>query len=385
MIEKLIRGLIVLFLLSPALLGQQPTSYAPVFPENAQYLQGRTWADYKPSAASGLTLSIAAGTAYCGNPPAPVYYPGGTLTMTASGTNYVYLDPAATCAPAFNTTGFAVGQIPLAKVVTGASTITSVTDARTWFVALPCVMSSTGAVQCSAGGTNQNITLTPSGTGFTIVNGNLSIGNTDGNRVLKIRPAADTSDVLSVVNAAGTSENVTAGADASGNGRINIKDASNTSKIVLSSSGNSNLSGGNVGIGTTTPTAGLQIVSVTGNGVSPKLRLTDNAPAGKTWEIQAGIEGISDACFDILNVTDTVQAVVIQSGGNVGIGTTTISSGQKLEVNGGIALNTATAKPTCSATTRGTFWVTQNGAGVKDDVEVCAKDATDAYAWRTIY
>lgn len=38
-----------------------------------------------------------------------------------------------------------------------------------------------------------------------------------------------------------------------------------------------------------------------------------------------------------------------------------------------------------SSTTRGTFWVVQGAAGVKDTVEVCAKDAADAYAWRTLY
>lgn len=69
--------------------------------------------------------------------------------------------------------------------------------------------------------------------------------------------------------------------------------------------------------------------------------------------------------------------------GNVGIGTT--GPTQKLEINGGMRLNTATAKPTCDSAVRGTFWFTQSGAGVKDAVEVCAKDAGDAYAWRTIY
>lgn len=69
--------------------------------------------------------------------------------------------------------------------------------------------------------------------------------------------------------------------------------------------------------------------------------------------------------------------------GNMGIGTTTPE--QKLEVNGGIRLNTATAKPACGVASRGTFWSVQGGAGVKDTVEVCAKDAGDSYAWRTIY
>lgn len=53
--------------------------------------------------------------------------------------------------------------------------------------------------------------------------------------------------------------------------------------------------------------------------------------------------------------------------------------------NGGIQMVPNVAKPTASATYRGTFWVTQGAAGVKDNVEVCAKDATDTYAWRTIY
>lgn len=47
-------------------------------------------------------------------------------------------------------------------------------------------------------------------------------------------------------------------------------------------------------------------------------------------------------------------------------------------------LSSATAPP-CDATTRGTFNYTAGGAGVKDSVQVCGKDASDAYAWRTVY
>jgi hypothetical protein len=134
---------------------------------------------YLPTAGAGLTLNLVAGTAYCGNPPVPVVYAGGTLTMTDEATNYVYLNPAATCAPAKNTTGFSTGQIPIATVVAAGGVITSVIDQRTWFLPQPCTMNSAGAVTCAAQGTNQNITLIPSGTGTVVGGGdNISVNGT---------------------------------------------------------------------------------------------------------------------------------------------------------------------------------------------------------------
>lgn len=72
----------------------------------------------------------------------------------------------------------------------------------------------------------------------------------------------------------------------------------------------------------------------------------------------------------------------VASNGNVGMGTT--APAQKLEVNGGVRLNTATAKPTCDANARGTLWFTNGGAG-KDTLEVCAQDAGAVLGWRTLY
>ena len=95
--------------------------------------------------------------------------------------------------------------------------------------------------------------------------------------------------------------------------------------------------------------------------------------------------GNADAKFQIREsgITFDAKFNVNLDDGNVGIGTETPN--QKLVVDGGLRLDTADAQPACDATTRGTFWVVQNGAGVKDDVQVCAKDAADAYAWRTLY
>jgi hypothetical protein len=43
------------------------------------------------------------------------------------------------------------------------------------------------------------------------------------------------------------------------------------------------------------------------------------------------------------------------------------------------------SQPTCDVAHRGRLWQTFGGAGVKDQFSVCAKDATNAYAWRVLY
>ncbi|KVR43366.1 hypothetical protein WK18_18165 [Burkholderia ubonensis] len=55
----------------------------------------------------------------------------GTLTLTASATNYIYADKT-TGAVSANTTGFPTGQVPLYSVVTNASTATSYLDYRSY-------------------------------------------------------------------------------------------------------------------------------------------------------------------------------------------------------------------------------------------------------------
>jgi hypothetical protein len=129
---------------SSLLFGQQPQAQQgqPLSALNAKYVNGVA-PGYWPTAGSGLTLNLSAGTASCGSPPAPVTYAGGTLTMTAAATNYVYLDPLLSCAPTLNTSGFGVGQIPIAVVVANGSGITTVNDVRSWF-SPPISMDSTG-------------------------------------------------------------------------------------------------------------------------------------------------------------------------------------------------------------------------------------------------
>lgn len=74
----------------------------------------------------------------------------------------------------------------------------------------------------------------------------------------------------------------------------------------------------------------------------------------------------------------------INSAGNVGVGTNAPT--QKLEVNGGVRLNTAIAKQTCTAGVRGTLWFTQIAtAGQADTLEICSKLVNGTYAWVAVF
>lgn len=79
----------------------------------------------------------------------------------------------------------------------------------------------------------------------------------------------------------------------------------------------------------------------------------------------------------------SINDIIYFSGSNVGIGVS--SPGQTVEVNGGLRLNTTASQPSCSSAQRGTFWVVQSGAGAKDNVQVCVKNASGTYAWAPIY
>lgn len=75
---------------------------------------------------TGLTYGYKAGSIR--NDNAPVDVAAGTVALTASTTNYVEVSGAG--AISANTSGFTSGRFPMAQVVTGASTITTITDKR---------------------------------------------------------------------------------------------------------------------------------------------------------------------------------------------------------------------------------------------------------------
>jgi len=55
-----------------------------------------------------------------------------------------------------------------------------------------------------------------------------------------------------------------------------------------------------------------------------------------------------------------------------------------MEMYKGVRICTSTTIPTASAALRGTMWIVQGGSGVADTLQVCMKDASDAYVWVTL-
>ncbi len=146
------RLLLFLFIAVLTVTAQQPqTQSAPLFSANAKYTNGVA-PGYAPTyAATGLTLNIGKGTSNCLG--VLVEYAGGTLAMTNSTTNYVFLNAGSSCVPASNTSAFLSTDIWLYKVVTSGGNITSVDDVRTGFLA-----PGTGAGTVAGTGTSPHLT-----------------------------------------------------------------------------------------------------------------------------------------------------------------------------------------------------------------------------------
>jgi len=139
---------------------------------------------------------------------------------------------------------------------------------------------------------------------------------------------------------------------------------------------------GNVGIGTTSPGARLQVHS-------------NNTAAAEIGGIS--IRGASDplvrlnmgydeaggyAWIQSVRSTDVKKNLFLDAN-RIGIGTTTPSTSLSV-FGGGISIDPGvTSKPSCTVSTRGTVWNTFGAAGVADTFQVCQKNAADVYSWIT--
>lgn len=93
-----------------------------------------------PTTTSGLTWGYGAGRVHATSVSA------GTVTLTASATNYVEVDNTGTVS--VNQTGFTPGRYPLREIVAGGAAITTSTDRRRWLTPAG-VMTADGSVPMS--------------------------------------------------------------------------------------------------------------------------------------------------------------------------------------------------------------------------------------------
>ena len=150
-------------------------------------------------------------------------------------------------------------------------------------------------------------------------NGNVAIGRTDPTYKFEVK----SENLNEFVMLARRAENKLLGGiyqDSTGCGTLGLYNSSETAKVWLNTNGDSYFTGGNVGIGTTSPDAQLQIL---------------NSSAGS---YRLGYDGSTDVYFDaekfyIRSGDGNSNKFFIDPGGNVGIGTT--SPDHKLHIAGG--------------------------------------------------
>jgi hypothetical protein len=228
-------------------------------------------------------------------------------------------------------------------------------------------------ITITAGGSNQSITLTPSGTGYTLLNGSVGIGNSTPNNKLTIQ-AGDNKDTGPIINLGGNAINqfesgrirfteVVTGASPFYEGAYLHYDGSNnlfhigvhnTNDALIANDVNAISivrSSANVGIGTSNPshqltvsrptqTTAYQLNFNTDGGISDGnytgIRFSQGA-AGSTelgnirlWYFSTGVTALS------LGVRLATQALYIGTDGNVGIGNT--SPNNKLHIAGSASI-----------------------------------------------
>lgn len=295
--------------------------------------------DEDPSTTIGLTWGYLAGAVRNGT--SVVRVAAGTVTLTASTTNYVEVTAAGVVSD--NITAFTAGSIPLRTVVTGATTITTSTYELAWLSELDLsgLVPYTGATADVDLGVNKFI-VNVNQLYVDPITGYIGIGTTTPSVILSINKEnnnlAQTKILHQEIKGTAT-------------GFIDYFDF----YIGASQSRGGSIVFGEIGGG------------FSDSGIDFALSQTEIYQGGS---------------YPLYLTTNGVKRITILGNGFVGIGA--IDPKQALEVNGGLRLHTATLLPSADINSEGTIWVVEGASGVADTLQVCLKSAADTYSWITL-
>ena len=176
-----------------------------------------------------------------------------------------------------------------------------------------------------------------------------------------------------------------------GDGELLLRDDANNLNVRLRSDSDSYFNGGNVGIGTTSPSSKLQVngdLTVGDDSTVGSFINVIAAGASQDAGIRFGSESNTDSKAAIytntvnsdlhFDVTETTRMLIDSGTGNVGIGTTGPRS--KLHVVGGVKLGNDTDSP--SSAKAGTFRYYTSGNN--SYVDMCMRTGASTYAWVNI-
>lgn len=122
--------------------------------------------------------------------------------------------------------------------------------------------------------------------------------------------------------------------------------------------------------------------TITRGGAADTLQLGTNAATASAQTLKAANSTGANVAGANLTIRPGAGTAGNATGGQLILGGgANAGSGER----GAVAIEDGGTKPTCAAGIRGSLWYDAGGAGVLDTLEVCRKDASNNYAWVSLF
>jgi hypothetical protein len=197
---------------------------------------------------------------------------------------------------------------------------------------------------------------------------------------------ANVLETRNTINAAGNVPTFYVKHDASGNGKLAVSDRLGNEKVIIPGDGVSDFNFNGSTFFFTRPSSGGQ-VRLSGNNTYGSVSLEDVSGNSVLTIRNTGHNVFTGDNRDIVFLPNGIEVIRFGAAGGTGAAKASVTGTLSATVavsSPQVTLQSGT-EPTCNSTNRGALVQVYGGAGVKDTVRVCAKDASDVYAYRAIY